>query len=669
MQFLYLQDTQFLCKVCGDRFFKTRYDITRHLEEQHGGFAYKCNICNWVYNRAGKHASCRAGRDEMLLFHRQTGARGLEAQQQLEEYYRTKLPQLWEAVPVENRAFPQPRDIPHQNFHRSRLEGLYPKQQVPQPRRQSNHPQFSCNNNNPTSAKSSQYSYKSDLDNYVDDIQLEEPASSETTTEHRDDPQLAGVTFESPIRVSSPVCFSSPSSSSSYCSTCCSGSDSESESEKEEGLEEPLNLCLTDVDTDKRVIKTRKRKASGQDSKDETNNKKMNISEETKVSISSESVDIEMREDCENKKSDLKQNEKDAKRDDNKKSDLKQNEKGVKRADNKKSDLKQNEKDVKRDDNKKSDLKQNEKDTKRDDNKKSDLKQNEKDAKRDGNKKSDLKQNEKDAKRDGNKKSDLKQNEKDAKRDGNKKSDLKQNEKDAKRNDIKKGDNNMQQGDTQAKKGNIKDSHTTVKKDERSDTQNEKVDSKSENDDNINNEGEIQDEFAYLNETAVQWLERNWNDNTFYNISRLFTTLRYRGSTRPYERNASPRPMTNVAFKTFTNLQRIQESPILLEIGGQVFQTSKLTLLVDPNSLLGMLFRKTCPMRPSGNTFKFDRDPTHFRYILNYLRNGGHLDKMTLPQEKKDLLELITEVRYFCLKGMEEIVLDRLELETGSRDF
>ena len=314
-------------------------------------------------------------------------------------------------------------------------------------------------------------------------------------------------------------------------------------------------------------------------------------------------------------------------------------------------------------------MKQNEKDAKRDGNKKSDLKQNEKDAKRDDNKKSDLKQNEKDAKRDDNKKSDLKQNEKDAKRDGIKRSDLKQNEKDAKRNDIKKSDNNMQQGDTQAKKGNIKDSHTTVKKDERSDTQNEKVDSKGENDDNINNEGDIQDEFAYLNETAVQWLERNWNDNTFYNISRLFTTLRYRGSTRPYERNASPRPMTNVAFKTFTNLQRIQECPILLEIGGQVFKTSKLTLLADPNSLLGMLFRKTCPMRPSGDTYKFDRDPTHFRYILNYLRNGGHLDKMTLPQEKKDLLELITEVRYFCLKGMEEIVLDRLELETGSRDF
>ena len=72
------------------------------------------------------------------------------------------------------------------------------------------------------------------------------------------------------------------------------------------------------------MIKTRKRKASGQGSKDnETSNKKMNISEETKVTKSSESLDIEMREDCENKKGDLKQNDKDSKKGDMKKGDLK----------------------------------------------------------------------------------------------------------------------------------------------------------------------------------------------------------------------------------------------------------------------------------------------------------------------------------------------------------
>ena len=45
------------------------------------------------------------------------------------------------------------------------------------------------------------------------------------------------------------------------------------------------------------------------------------------MSKSSECVDIEMREDCENKKGDVKQNEKDAKRDDIKKSNVQQNEK------------------------------------------------------------------------------------------------------------------------------------------------------------------------------------------------------------------------------------------------------------------------------------------------------------------------------------------------------
>ena len=51
----------------------------------------------------------------------------------------------------------------------------------------------------------SQYSYtcKSDLVNYVDDIQLVEPAPSEIATDTKYDPQLAGVIFQSPIRVGS----------------------------------------------------------------------------------------------------------------------------------------------------------------------------------------------------------------------------------------------------------------------------------------------------------------------------------------------------------------------------------------------------------------------------------------------------------------------------------
>ena len=70
--------------------------------------------------------------------------------------------------------------------------------------------------------------------------------------------------------------------------------------------------------------------------------------------------------------------------------------------------------------------------------------------------------------------------------------------------------------------GDMKNSNTVVAKDEKTVTQKEKVDSKSKNttkgnDEIINvGEGDMQVKFGYLNETAVQWLDRNWNDNTFY---------------------------------------------------------------------------------------------------------------------------------------------------------
>ena len=93
----------------------------------------------------------------------------------------------------------------------------------------------------------------------------------------------------------------------------------------------------------------------------------------------------------------------------------------------------------------------------------------------------------------------------------------------------------MKKGDAGAKKGDMKNSNTVVEKDEKTVTQKEKVDSKSKNttkgnDEIINEGGDMQDEFGYLNETAVHWLDRYWNINTFYNIRRLFTTLRYRYS-------------------------------------------------------------------------------------------------------------------------------------------
>jgi len=53
------------------------------------------------------------------------------------------------------------------------------------------------------------------------------------------------------------------------------------------------------------------------------------------------------------------------------------------------------------------------------------------------------------------------------------------------------------------------------------------------------------------------------------------------------------------------------------------------TLTKDPNSLLAAMFSGKFDIKPSEDgSFFIDRDGTHFRFILNYLRTG----KLTLAE-------------------------------------
>ena len=68
-------------------------------------------------------------------------------------------------------------------------------------------------------------------------------------------------------------------------------------------------------------------------------------------------------------------------------------------------------------------------------------------------------------------------------------------------------------------------------------------------------------------------------------------------------------------------LQGIQENKIILNTGGTRFETSKGTFTQDPKSLFALLFADESPIHPVGNSFFIDRDPAHFRFILNYLQS------------------------------------------------
>ncbi|EFA75352.1 hypothetical protein PPL_11429 [Heterostelium album PN500] len=87
--------------------------------------------------------------------------------------------------------------------------------------------------------------------------------------------------------------------------------------------------------------------------------------------------------------------------------------------------------------------------------------------------------------------------------------------------------------------------------------------------------------------------------------------------------------------------------PITLNVGGMKFQTSKSTLTKIPGSyfdamLSGQIDIQSVSGKPN-NTFFIDRDGTHFRYILNFLRDGD----TPIPDSVKP--EVSKEMKFYKL--------------------
>ena len=90
-------------------------------------------------------------------------------------------------------------------------------------------------------------------------------------------------------------------------------------------------------------------------------------------------------------------------------------------------------------------------------------------------------------------------------------------------------------------------------------------------------------------------------------------------------------------------------SIVKLDVGGQHFTTTVQTLTKDPNSMLAAMFSGKFEMKPSEDgSFFIDRDGTHFRFILNFLRTG----KLTLPGGATFTKELEEEAEFYQIQGL-----------------
>ena len=111
-------------------------------------------------------------------------------------------------------------------------------------------------------------------------------------------------------------------------------------------------------------------------------------------------------------------------------------------------------------------------------------------------------------------------------------------------------------------------------------------------------------------------------------------------------------------------LHAIQESRVRLDIGGHTFTTSTQTLRRDTDSMLAAMFSGRHPLKQeSDGSYFIDRDGTHFRYILNFLRDGT-VDEGTLPSDVVTLKEILREAKYYQISElvtyMEKLALGKL---------
>jgi len=105
------------------------------------------------------------------------------------------------------------------------------------------------------------------------------------------------------------------------------------------------------------------------------------------------------------------------------------------------------------------------------------------------------------------------------------------------------------------------------------------------------------------------------------------------------------------AFESVTKkLEHVHfASTIKLNVGGQHFTTSLQTVTKDPGSMLHAMFSGRFDTKPAEDgSYFIDRDGTHFRYILNYLRTG----RLLLPDDKLVRQELLEEAEFYQIRGI-----------------
>jgi len=128
----------------------------------------------------------------------------------------------------------------------------------------------------------------------------------------------------------------------------------------------------------------------------------------------------------------------------------------------------------------------------------------------------------------------------------------------------------------------------------------------------------------------------------------------YRGKQRSSMFNASKPPVFNPDHVLLGSNNRVS-----INVGGNRFQTTLNTLAADQSSMLSAMFSGRFKLEQDDNGSIFiDRDPTHFRHILNFLRDGiEYLKHGGLLQQPEAIVnELLQEAKYYNIRPLVDYI-------------
>ena len=142
--------------------------------------------------------------------------------------------------------------------------------------------------------------------------------------------------------------------------------------------------------------------------------------------------------------------------------------------------------------------------------------------------------------------------------------------------------------------------------------------------------------------------DARWNAEKREGISDIPSAADSYWPSRDYETDhaTTEKPPSRGWSPAFVDFVNREHKIIQYNVGGQRFATSRDTIANDEFCMLNVMLKHESSMASSRDTsgaLFIDRDPTYFKYVLNYLRNGI----VDLPPERYALNALLREAEFY----------------------